>query len=133
LDNLKDPLNFNVDVDLMLLLLKKQTMAKIVNSFKKMEIYVGDHKREARRDVTKPEISASVPTSAVRASVRAGTPIKVRSAGKFTEIKQVNMTPRADDGRIVKSGTHVEDSCVIKSSSNTKVILSKLQLSHLIP
>jgi hypothetical protein len=111
----------------------KQTMAKIVNSFKKMEIYVGDHKREARRDVTKPEISASVPTSAVRASVRAGTPIKVRSAGKFTEIKQVNMTPRADDGRIVKSGTHVEDSCVIKSSSNTKVILSKLQLSHLIP
>jgi hypothetical protein len=24
----------------------KQTMAKIVNSFKKMEIYVGDHKRE---------------------------------------------------------------------------------------
>lgn len=100
----------------------KQTMAKIVNSFKKMEIYVGDHKREARRDVTKPEISASVPTSAVRASVRAGTPTKVRSAGKFTEIKQANMTPRADDGRIVKSSTRVEDSRAIKSSSNTKVI-----------
>lgn len=111
----------------------KQTMAKIVNSFRKMEIYVGDHKRETRRDVTKPEISASVPTSAVRPSVRAGTPTKVRSAGKFTEIKQVNMTPRGDDGRIVKSGTRVEDSRAIKSSSNTKVIFSKLQLLHLIP
>ncbi|CAC5404425.1 Mitogen-activated protein kinase kinase kinase 19,Mitogen-activated protein kinase kinase kinase 3,Mitogen-activated protein kinase kinase kinase 2,Mitogen-activated protein kinase kinase kinase NPK1,MAP3K epsilon protein kinase 1,Mitogen-activated protein kinase kinase kinase ANP1,Mitogen-activated protein kinase kinase kinase 1,Mitogen-activated protein kinase kinase kinase nsy-1,Cytokinesis protein sepH,Serine/threonine-protein kinase sepA,Mitogen-activated protein kinase kinase kinase YODA,Mitogen-acti len=105
-------LNQSVDLE------AKQTMAKILNSFKKMEMYVGDHKRETRKDVTKPEISSSVPTSAVRVSVRPGTPSKVRSAGKFTEIKKEKMTPRADEGRVVKSSTRLEDSRAVKSSSH---------------
>ncbi|XP_076113862.1 uncharacterized protein LOC143082178 isoform X1 [Mytilus galloprovincialis] len=105
-------LNQSVDLE------TKETMKKILNSFKKMEMYVGDNKRETRKDVKKPEISASVPTSAVRVSVRPGTPSKVKSAGKFTEIKKEKMTPRAEEGRVAKSSTRLEDSRVVKSSSH---------------
>ncbi|CAC5404426.1 unnamed protein product [Mytilus coruscus] len=118
-------LNQSVDLE------AKQTMAKILNSFKKMEMYVGDHKRETRKDVTKPEISSSVPTSAVRVSVRPGTPSKVRSAGKFTEIKKEKMTPRADEGRVVKSSTRLEDSRAVKSSSHNVKSSSHKQKSFI--
>ncbi|CAG2255860.1 Mitogen-activated protein kinase kinase kinase 19 [Mytilus edulis] len=105
-------LNQSVDLE------TKETMKKILNSFKKMEMYVGDNKRETRKDVKKPEISASVPTSAVRVSVRPGTPSKAKSAGKFTEIKKEKMTPRAEEGRVAKSSTRLEDSRAVKSSSH---------------
>ncbi|XP_052066562.1 uncharacterized protein LOC127706153 isoform X4 [Mytilus californianus] len=118
-------LNQSVDLE------AKQTMAKILNSFKKMEMYVGDHKRETRKDVTKPEISSSVPTSAVRVSVRPGTPSKVRSAGKFTEIKKEKMTPRADEGRVVKNSSRLEDSRAVKSSSHNVKSSSHKQKSFI--
>ena len=94
----------------------KQTMAKIMNSFRKMEIYVGDHRRDQKKDVSKPEVSVSVPTSAVRLTGRPGTPNKARSAGKFTEIKQEKMTPRTDDSRAVKSSTRADESRAVKNS-----------------